>query len=56
MTLQNAAVVKALAQVEMLFAFGTSVFLFKEKINRIEIAGCSLIVAGIVVMMVLQGR
>ena len=56
MTLQNAAVVKALAQVEMLFAFATSVFLFKEKVNRIELAGCLLIVAGIVVMMVLKGR
>lgn len=51
MTLQNAAIVKALAQVEMLFAFGTSVFLFHEKINRYEMAGCMLIVAGIVVLM-----
>lgn len=56
MTLQNAAVVKALAQVEMLFAFGTSVFLFMERINRTEIGGCVLIVAGIVVMMVLKVR
>ena len=51
MTLQNAAVVKALAQVEMLFTFGTSVFFFREKINRYEIAGCLLIVSGIVVLM-----
>jgi drug/metabolite transporter (DMT)-like permease len=50
--LQNAAVVKALAQVEMLFTFGTSVFFFHEKINRYEIAGCLLIVSGIVVLMV----
>lgn len=54
MTLQNAAVVKALAQVEMLFAFATSVLIFKEKINRIELAGCGLIVTGIVVMMALK--
>ncbi len=54
MTLQNAAVVKALAQVEMLFAFATSALLFKEKINRIEVIGCILIVAGIVVMMALK--
>jgi drug/metabolite transporter (DMT)-like permease len=54
MTLQNAAVVKALAQVEMLFAFGTSVLIFKEKINRLEIIGCCLIVLGIIVMMVLR--
>ncbi len=52
MTLQNAAVVKALAQVEMLFAFATSAFFFKEKINRWETIGCALIVAGIVFLMI----
>lgn len=51
MTLQQAAVVKALAQVEMLFTFAASVFFFKEKINRIETAGCVLIVAGILVLL-----
>ena len=50
MTLQQAAVVKALAQVEMLFTFAASVLFFKEKINRIETAGCLLIVAGILVL------
>ena len=53
MTLQQAAVVKALAQVEMLFTFAASVFFFKEKINRIETAGCILIVAGILVLVLL---
>ncbi|TYR29664.1 DMT family transporter [Mesorhizobium microcysteis] len=52
MTLQQAAVVKALAQVEMLFTFAASVFFFKEKINRIETAGCLLIVAGILILLV----
>lgn len=52
MTLTNAAIVKALAQVEMLFAFATSVFLFKEKINRWETFGCALIVTGIVFLMI----
>ena len=51
MTLQNAGVVKALAQVEMLFTFATSVFIFREKISRFEVAGCVLIVSGIVVLM-----
>jgi drug/metabolite transporter (DMT)-like permease len=51
MTLQNAAVVKALAQVEMLFTFGTAVFFFREKINRYEVTGCLLIVSGIIVLM-----
>jgi drug/metabolite transporter (DMT)-like permease len=51
MTLQQAAVVKALAQIEMLFTFAASVFFFKERINRIETAGCLLIVAGILVLL-----
>ncbi len=54
MTLQNAAIVKALAQVEMLFTFAASVFFFKERINRMELAGCLLIVAGIVVLVLMR--
>lgn len=50
MTLQQAALVKALGQIEMLFTFAASVFVFRERINRIEIAGCALIVAGILVL------
>lgn len=50
MTLQQAAVVKALAQVEMIFTFTSSVFFFREKINRLEIAGCVLIVCGILTL------
>lgn len=51
MTLQQAAVVKSLAQIEMLFTFAASVFYFKEKINRLEVAGCLLIVAGILMLL-----
>jgi drug/metabolite transporter (DMT)-like permease len=54
MTLQQAAIVKSLAQVEMLFTFASSVFFFGERINRLEIAGCVLIVAGIVVLVLLR--
>lgn len=50
MTLQQAAIVKALAQIEMIFTFAASILFFKERINRLEIAGCVLIVAGIVVL------
>lgn len=50
MTLQQVAVVKALAQVEMLFTFASSVIFFKESINRLEIAGCVLIVLGVVLL------
>ena len=53
MTLQQAAVVKSLAQIEMLFTFAATVFFFKEKINRLEIAGCALIVGGILVLLAL---
>lgn len=51
MTLQQAAIVKSLAQIEMLFTFASSVFFFREKINRLEVAGCILIVGGILVLL-----
>ena len=51
MTLQQAAIVKSLAQIEMLFTFAASVFFFKERINRLEVAGCALIVGGILVLL-----
>ncbi len=53
MTLQQAAIVKSLAQIEMLFTFAATVFFFKEKINRLEVAGCTLIVGGILVLLAL---
>jgi drug/metabolite transporter (DMT)-like permease len=53
MTLQQAAVVKALAQVELLFTFAASVFFFREKISWLETIGCLLIAFGIVVLVLL---
>lgn len=55
MTLQTAAAVKALAQIEMLFAFASTVFVFREHINRLEVIGCVLIVAGILVLLAFAG-
>jgi len=52
MTLQQAAVVKSLAQVEMIFTFASSVFFFRESINRMEIAGCLMIVGGILLLLI----
>lgn len=52
MTLEQAAAVKAVAQIEMLFAFATTYFVFKEHMNFREIIGCLLIVAGVIVLMV----
>jgi drug/metabolite transporter (DMT)-like permease len=51
MTLQTAAAVKALAQVEMIFTFASSVLIFREHVNKLEILGCILIVAGILVLL-----
>ena len=50
-TLQQAAIVKALAQIEMIFTLASTVFIFREPINRLELTGCGLIVSGIVVLM-----
>lgn len=47
MTLVPAAAVKAVAQVEMLFAYVTTRAVFREEITGREIAGCTLIVAGV---------
>lgn len=47
-TLQQAALVKVVAQIEMLFSFGSSIFIFKEVINRTEIVGCAMIVGSII--------
>jgi len=52
MTIQQAAIVKSLAQVEMLFTFASTVLVFRERINRLEIAGCVLIVFGILCLLV----
>ncbi len=50
MTLQQAAYVKVLAQVEIIFTYVSSVFIFRESVNRIEIIGTVLIVAGVVAL------
>ncbi len=51
MTLQQASVVKALAQIEMIFTFASSVYFFRERISRLEVAGCVLIVCGILTLL-----
>ena len=52
MTLQQAAMVKAVAQVEMLFAYVTGFVIFKERLNRIETLGCLAIVAGVILLVI----
>ena len=46
-TLQNAAYVKALGQIELLFTFAGSYFVFKERSSAREIIGAGLIVTSI---------
>lgn len=50
MAMQNAAYVRAVGQIELVFTFLISYFYFKEKTNRNEAAGVALIVAGILVL------
>ena len=50
-TLQNAAYVRALGQIELLFTFVASIFFFGEKIARTELLGILLIVTAILMIL-----
>lgn len=52
-TLQNAAYVKALGQVELVFSLMASIFLFKETVSGREWLGMGLLVASIVTLVLL---
>lgn len=51
MTLQNAAYVRALGQIELVFTFIASYLFFRERSTPAEILGVLLIVAGIIVLL-----
>ena len=51
MTLMPAAYVRALGQVELLFAFGAGVVLFRERVRAAEIGGAALVVLGLVLVL-----
>lgn len=51
MTLEKAAIIKAVAQIEIIFTFISSLFFFREKINWLEIIGCVSIVGGILLLL-----
>lgn len=53
-TLQNAAHVRALGQIELVFTFLASVFIFRESVNRLEAVGILLVIAAIL-LIVLAG-
>lgn len=50
-TLQNAAYVRALGQVELLFVFAASVLVFRERPGALEITGIVLVGGGIVMLL-----
>ncbi|GIS65755.1 MAG: hypothetical protein CM1200mP4_1030 [Rhodospirillaceae bacterium] len=51
MTIQNAALVRALGQIELVFTITASVLIFREKIHRLELIGIFLVVAGILTLL-----
>ena len=52
MTLQNAAYVRALGQIELVFTFIASYIFFKEKTNGTELFGILALVLGILVLLI----
>lgn len=51
MTIQNAAYVRALGQIELVFTLIVSYLVFRERANRYELLGIGLIVAGILCLL-----
>jgi drug/metabolite transporter (DMT)-like permease len=49
-TLQNAAYVRALGQIELVFTMLAAVIFFREKVKGLEVAGILFIIAGILVL------
>jgi drug/metabolite transporter (DMT)-like permease len=50
-TLQNAAYVRALGQIELVFTFIGSYFFFKEKHTKIEVIGITLIILSLLLLL-----
>lgn len=51
-TLHNAAHVRALGQIELLFTFLATTLVFREKVARFEAAGIALVIGGILLLLV----
>jgi drug/metabolite transporter (DMT)-like permease len=51
MTIQNAAYVRTLGQIELVFTFLVSVLLFREKPTWVEVLGIVLVMAGILLLL-----
>lgn len=50
MTIQQAALVRALGQIELVFTLSASTLIFRERILRMELIGIILVIAGIVIL------
>lgn len=50
MTIQQAALVRALGQIELVFTIASSTLIFRERILRMELIGIILVVAGIIIL------
>ena len=50
LTIQNAAYVRALGQIELLFTFGAGILIFRERSSRLEVTGILLVTAGILIL------
>ncbi|MGF1626600.1 MAG: EamA family transporter [Alphaproteobacteria bacterium] len=53
MTLQQAAYVRALGQIELVFTFAASILFFRERTMPAELVGIALVVAGILFLLLL---
>ena len=53
-TLQNAAYVRAVCQIELVFTFAASILFFRETPTKREVIGVSLITLGIVLMLLIR--
>jgi drug/metabolite transporter (DMT)-like permease len=51
MTIQNAAYVRTLGQIELVFTFLVSVLLFRERPTWVEVLGIGLVMAGILLLL-----
>ena len=51
MTLENAAYVRAVGQIELVFTFIASYFFFRERSTVLELTGIVLVVVGIVILL-----
>ena len=52
MTLERAAYVRALGQVELLFAFFVTLVIFREKVRMSELLGAAVVVFGLVLLLI----